>query len=342
MRKLRILVLMHEDLVPPENMKTFNKDEYVEWKTEYDVVSSLKDAGHEVQSLGVYDDVGIIRSTVNEFKPHITFNLLEEFHGNSLFDYHVASYLELRKQHYTGCNPRGLMLAHDKALCKKLLYFHRVNVPKFIVIPIGRIPALPKRLKFPMIVKSLVEDGSYGIAQASVVYNQDKFRERVMYLHEQLGTPVLAEEYIEGRELYVAIMGNQRLKTFPVIELKFGAMPEDSLKIATSKVKWDWQYQKKYKIDVVIAKNMSSEMQNKISRLSKRIYRILGISGYARIDFRLTKEGEIYVLEANANPDVGYGEEFSIATEAAKMDYEQMLHSIINLGLNYKPELRLG
>lgn len=342
MRKLRILALMHEDLIPPESLDGYDDKEIVEWKTEYDVVSTLQDMGHEVQSLGVYDDVGIIRSTVDEFKPHITFNLLEEFHGNSLFDYHVASYLELRKQRYTGCNPRGLMLAHDKALCKKLLYFHRVNVPKFIVIPIGKIPKLPKRLKFPIIVKSLVEDGSYGIAQASVVYNEDKFRERVKYLHEQLGTPVLAEEYIEGRELYVAIMGNQRLRTFPVIELKFGDMPVDSLKIATSRVKWDWKYQSKYKIDVIIAKNLPVEIQNKISRLSKRIYRILGISGYARLDFRLTADGEIYVLEANANPDIGYGEEFSIATEAAKMDYEKLLQNIINLGLNYRPELRLG
>ena len=235
---------MHEDLVPPDSMEGYTDKEIIEWKTEYDVVSTLKDMGHEVRAIGVHDDLGVIRDALDDMKPDITFNLMEEFHGHSLFDYHVASYLELKKQHYTGCNPRGLMLAHDKALSKKLLTFHRINVPGFTVIPIGKNPKVPSRLKFPIFVKSLYEDGSYGIAQASVVYNEEKFRERVTYLHEQLETPVIAEEYIEGRELYVSVIGNNRLQTFPVIELKFGGMDDDKLKIATSRVKWDWKYRR--------------------------------------------------------------------------------------------------
>ncbi len=342
MKKYRILVLMHEDLIPPDSLKGYSDKEIVEWKTEYDVVSELRDMGHEVETLGVSDDVGVIRDAIENFKPQIAFNLLEEFHGNSLFDYHVVSYLELRKQHYTGCNPRGLMLAHDKALSKKLLYFHRINVPRFLVIPIGKKTSIPKRLKFPLIVKSLVEEGSYGIAQASVVYTDDKFRERVNYLHEQLGTPVIAEEYIEGREFYVSVIGNTRLETFPIIELKFGDVSDDVLKIATSRVKWDWAYQKKHDIDTVVAKNLKPETRKKISTLSKRIYRILGMTGYARIDLRLTKEGGIYVLEANANPDIAYGEELSCATEAAGISYEALLMKIINHGLRYDPLTRLS
>jgi len=333
---------MHEDLIPPDTLKGYSDKEIIEWKTEYDVVSELRDMGHEVQMLGVYDDIGVIRDMIDEFKPDIAFNLLEEFHGNSLFDYHVVSYLELKKQPYTGCNPRGLMLAHDKALSKKLLYFHRINVPQFKVIPIGKKPMTPKRLKFPLFVKSLFEDGSYGIAQASVVYNEDKFIERVTYLHEQLGTPVIVEEYIEGRELYVSVIGNNRLETFPIIELEFGETSDQTLKIATSKVKWDWAYQKKYKIDTVVARDLSQPIRNKIAKLSKRIYKILGITGYARIDLRLTETGDIYVLEANANPDIAYGEELSCATESVGISYDALLQKIINHGLRYDPLTRFS
>ena len=342
MKKYRVLVLMHEDLIPPDSLKGYSDKEIVEWKTEYDVVSELKDMGHSVETVGVYDDINVIRNAIDEFKPHIAFNLLEEFHGNSLFDYHVVSYLELRKQHYTGCNPRGLMLSHDKALSKKLLYFHRINVPKFFVLPIGKKTSIPKRLKFPLIVKSLVEEGSYGISQASVVYTEDKFRERVNYLHEQLGTPVIAEEYIEGRELYASVIGNTRLETFPVIELKFGDISDDVLKIATSRVKWDWAYQKKHEIDTIVARSLKPEIRKKISTLSKRIYRILGMTGYARIDLRLTEKGDIYVLEANANPDIAYGEEISCATESVGISYAALLQKIINHGLRYDPLTRLS
>ena len=342
MKKLKVLVLLHKDLIPPDSMKGYTDREIIEWKTEYDVISTLKDMGHEVEIVGVYDDLGVIRDALDEWQPDITFNLLEEFHGHSLFDYHVASYLELKRQKYTGCNPRGLMLAHDKALSKKLLFFHRINVPGFSVIPIGKNPRIPPRLKFPLFVKSLYEDGSYGIAQASVVNNEEKFRERVTYLHKQLETPVIVEEYIEGRELYVSVMGNTRLQTFPIIELQFGEMNEDKPRIATSRVKWDWKYQEKYKIDTVVAKNIKSDLQERIFRLCKRIYRNLSLTGYARIDLRLTKDNQIYILEANPNPDIGYGEELSCATEAAGIQYEDLLQRVINLGMRYEPESRLS
>ncbi len=341
MKRLRVMVLMHQDLVPPETLKGYTEKEIQEWKTEYDVVTSLHRQGHEVKTLGVHDDLAALREPIDSWKPDITFNLLEEFHGQSLFDYHVVSYLELRRQHYTGCNPRGLMLAHDKALSKKLLYFHRISVPGFMVIPIGKNPVIPSRLKFPLFVKSLVEDGSYGIAQASVVHNEEKFRERVQYLHEQLDTPVIAEEYIEGREFYVSVIGNTRLQTLPVIELKFGSMPEDIPRIATSKVKWDLDYQEKYKITAAVPKDLTEELELRISRVCKRIYRILGLSGYARIDLRVTDDGRIFVLEANPNPDIGHGSEICMAAEAAGIDYDRLIQRVINHGLKYTPELRL-
>ena len=243
MKKLRVLLLAHQDLIPPEDVTSYSDEEYQDWKTEFDVISTLREEGHEVMPLGVYDDLGVIREAIQEQKPHIAFNLLEEFHDNSLFDHHIASFLELMKQPYTGCNPRGLMLAHDKSLTKKLLAYHKIRIPRFRVIPIGRPPRIPKNCDFPLIVKSLYEEGSYGIAQASVVSSEEKLQERVGYMHDQLGSPAIVEEYIDGRELYVAVMGNRRLQALPIIELVFGRMTEGSQKIATSRVKWDWKYQ---------------------------------------------------------------------------------------------------
>jgi len=294
--------------------------------------------GHEVIPLGVHDDLGLVRRAIRDHRPHIAFNLLEEFHGNSLFDYHIASYMELMRLHYTGCNPRGLMLAHDKALSKKLLSFHRINTPRFATFPLGRKVRCPKRLRFPLIVKSLVEEGSYGLSQSSVVYTEEKLLERVQYLHEKLETPVIAEEYIDGRELYLSVIGNQRLQVLPVLELNFGNLSEDSHRIATTRIKWDWDYQDEHKIEVVVPKNLSGDFVADLSRLGKRIYKLLGMSGYARIDLRLTEDNRIYILEVNANPDIGYGEELSMAAEEAGISYEQLLQKVVNLGLAYKPE----
>lgn len=337
MKNLRVLVLAHQDLIPPADVKDYSDKEYQDWKTEFDVISTLREAEHEVIPLGVYDDLGVIREAIEKHKPHIAFNLLEEFHDNSLFDHHIASFLELMRQPYTGCNPRGLMLSHDKALTKKLLVYHKIQTPRFRVIPIGRKARLPKNCGFPLIVKALYEEGSYGIAQASVVSTEDKLKERVSYMHEQLGSPAIVEEYIDGRELYVAIMGNRRLQVLPIIELVFGSMREGSQKIATSRVKWDWKYQETHGIDTILATDLTPEMEKRVAHLARRMYRILGLSGYARIDMRLTPEGKLYVLEANANPDLGYGEEFCCAAEAADMKYQDLLHKVVNLGLRYRP-----
>ncbi|MBI1733163.1 MAG: D-alanine--D-alanine ligase [Gammaproteobacteria bacterium] len=340
MKPLRILVLMHVDLVPPASLKGYTEKEIGEWRTEYDVVTTLREMGHEVHPLGLYDDMGVIRRAIEEWKPDIAFNLLEEFHGNSLFDHHVASYLELMQVPYTGCNPRGLMLAHDKALAKKILSFHRVRTPNFAVFARGRPIRVPKKLRFPMFIKSLVEEGSYGIAQASIVSGAEKLVERVAFLQNKLDTPVIAEEYIEGREFYMALIGNARVDALTVLELVFEKLPEDVPRIATRKVKWDWQYQKQYGIDVKPAKDLAVAESEALRKLGKRIYRLLDLSGYARIDVRVTTGGEIYVLEANANPDISLGGEMCIAAEAAGMKYPALLEKILRLGLGYDPQLR--
>ncbi|MCC5829769.1 MAG: ATP-grasp domain-containing protein [Phycisphaeraceae bacterium] len=335
MRPSRIVVMMHQDLVPPENFEDLSDQDLLHCKTEYDVLATLNNLGHEVRPLGVYSDLGVIRDTLTEFKPKIVFNLLEEFHGESLFDQHVVSYLELLRQPYTGCNPRGLTLAHDKALSKKICAYHRITVPTFAVFPRGRKARKPKSLDFPLIVKSLTLEGSIGIAQSSVVYDEKPLQERVEFVHEQIGTDAIAEQFIEGRELYVGVLGNRRLRTFPVWELVFNSKPSKTNFIATGKIKWDMSYRRRLGVDTRRASDLTDEQERKIRQEAKRICRTLDITGYARLDFRLTEAGKLYLLEANPNPDLSYGEDFAESAEVDGLKYPELLERIIKLGLSH-------
>ena len=284
----------------------------------------------------VPDDLGFVRKAIEEHKPHIAFNLLEEFHGVAVYDQHVVSYLELMKQPYTGCNPRGLMLSHDKALCKQICSYHRILTPKFTVFEKGKNVHCPKRLRFPLMIKSVNEEASMGISQKSIVRNENQTIDRVAYIHEQVGTDALAEEYIEGRELYVGLIGNQRLTAFPVWEMLFTKMPEGMARIATRRVKWNAKTQEDFGIKTEAAKDLPPGAEKQIVNLCKRVYRSLSISGYARMDLRLAEDGRVYLLEANPNPNLEYGEDLAESAERVGISYEALLHRILNLGLSYK------
>jgi D-alanine-D-alanine ligase len=337
MKPLRTLVVMHESLVPPESLEGYSEKEIDEWRTEYDVILHLKKAGHEVKALGVLDNLTALRAEIAEWKPQIVFNLLEEFDGIVTYDQHVVAFLELHRQPYTGCNPRGLMLSRDKVLSKQLLAYHRVPTPQFAVFPRGKRLKLPKRLRFPMFVKSATEDASLGIAQASVVEDAARLKERIEFIHEQTTSDALVEEYVEGREIYVALLGNQRITTFPPWEMVFGSAPA----IATRKVKWDKRYQKKYGITTTAAQDLPPTVVEQLERQSKRIYKALHLTGYARMDFRLRVDGSLFVLEANANPNMSEGEDFADAARAAGVSYDELLAKILSLGLGYQAAWRI-
>ena len=339
-RSYRILVLTHEDKVPPDSMDGYTEKEMAEWKTDYDVVATLHNLGHTVQVRGVVSDLGVINRAIDQFKPHICFNLLEEFHGVALYDQHVVSYLELMRKPYTGCNPRGLTIAHDKALSKKILAYHRMPVPKFAVFPMGRKVRRPSRLDYPLLVKSLIEHASLGISTASIVYSDDKLAERVAYIHETLETDAIAEQYIDGREVYCGVIGNQRLQVLPIWELQFKNLPPGVPRIATERVKFDEAYQIKIGLDAGPADDLSPALALRIQQLSKRVYRTLGLTGYARLDWRMTEDEKIYLLEANPNPDIGYGQEFAESAEHAGIDYETLIQRVVNLGLRYRAHWR--
>jgi D-alanine-D-alanine ligase len=339
-KKLRVLVLVHEDLVPPDSIVGYSEKEIQEWKTEYDVITTLREMGHDVRPLGVWDDLGKIRKEVDDWQPHVAFNLLEEFHGIAVYDQHVVSYLELLRQPYTGCNPRGLLLAHDKALCKQILAYHRILTPKFAVYPLRRTVKPTKRLTYPLVVKSVSEEASLGISQASIVTSDEKLKDRIEFVHEHVQSDALVEEYIEGRELYLSILGNQRLQTFPIWELRFTKSGDKVPLIATAKVKWDYDYQQKLGVETSAAKDLPEGADAAIIKQCLRTYRALYLTGYARIDLRLAEDGRAYVLEANPNPNLSYGEDFAESGEAAGLKYNALLHRIVTLGRSYKAAWR--
>jgi len=335
---MRILALVHRHLIPPASVDAGTDITGEPWRTEYDVISTLTAMGHEVQALGVHDDLGEIRRLATEWKPHIAFNLLEGFDDITVFDQNVVSHLELLKLAYTGCNPRGMLLARDKSLSKKLLAYHRIPMPEFEVFRIGRPIRRAKRLSFPLMVKSLTQEASIGISQASVVDSDEKLKERVTFIHESIRTAAIVEQYIEGRELYVGVLGNQLLQALPVWELFFTNMPDGAKRIATDRVKWSVKYQKKYGIDSGPARELADAKSEQLQHLCKRAYRALELSGYARIDLRLDEAGNPWVIEANPNPQIARGEDFAASAEKAGISYETVLQRIINLGLRWQPE----
>jgi D-alanine-D-alanine ligase len=333
MKRLRVLVLMDPLLIPPDSTDGYSEQQINVWKTEYDVVTTLRTAGHDVRPLGVHDELKLIRDEIEGWKPHVVFILLEQFHGEVIYDQNVASYLELMRIPHTGCNPRGLMLARGKDLSKTLVHYHRIPVPAFAVFPMRRKVRRPARLALPLIVKSVSEDSSVGISQASVVDTDEKLAERVAFIHERIGTAAIAEQYIEGRELYVGVLGNDRLRVLPVWELQFGNMAEGAKRIATEKVKHDPDYQERWGILHGPAKDLAPELYARVQRTAKRIYRTLELDGYARIDFRLSAEGILYFLEANPNPEIAESQEFATAALHDGLSYPDLLHRILALGI---------
>lgn len=337
MKSLRVMMLVHSDLVPPDDLHDAEDPRMKKYITEYDVKQALLRLGHEVRVIGVYDDISAIRKTIEEWDPHIAFNLIEDFAGYSAFDYYVVSYLDMVNIPYTGCHPRGLILARDKALSKKVLSYHRIKVPQFYVFPFGKkirktkLDALP----YPMVVKTLIEQGSYAISRASYVVNAEELLERVNQLHKRTQGDVIVEQYIEGRELYVSVIGNQRLEVLPIRELTFGRDDhEASPKLATYKVKWDTEYRERWQIDYEYATNLNEELEARIKKQCKRIYRLLDLSGYARMDLRISEEGKIFFLEANPNPAIAHNEDVAFSAYEAGYTYEKLIQKLLSLGLS--------
>jgi D-alanine-D-alanine ligase len=333
-KKLKILALF--DAISPT---TIDQDLSAElktddWKTEAHILKALNELGYPTEHLAIFDDLDLVQQKLQQFKPDLIFNLADQFKNNRAFDQNIVSFLAMHDVAFTGCGSTGLTLCKHKAVSKKILGYHRIHTPEFVTIARGKRIARPKRLKFPILVKPLKEEASLGISQASFVETDEQFKERAQFIHDKYDNDVIAEEYIEGRELYVSVMGNHRLEVFPIRELVFREVPPDEPKIATYKAKWDEEYRKRWGLVNQHAEGIDPAVAAAIQKTCKRIYHLLTIDGYARLDLRLTRDNKVYFIEANPNPILAEDEDFAQSAFKAGLTYPQLIERIIRLGLN--------
>ncbi|MGI8481933.1 MAG: D-alanine--D-alanine ligase family protein [Chthoniobacterales bacterium] len=332
-KKLKVLALF--DVMSPtkidEDLSLELKTE--DWKTEAHVMAALGALGHTAEHLAIFDDLDLLRQKLESFAPDIIFNLADQFKNNRGFDQNIVSVLEMQGVPFTGCGATGLVLCKHKGISKKILGYHRIHVPTFVVIPRGQRIARPRPLKFPILVKPVKEEASYGISQASFVETDEQFRERVAFIHAKHNADVIAEEYIAGRELYVGLMGNLRPRVFPIREMVFREVPPNEPKIATFRAKWDEEYRKRWGLQNQFAEDLDPTLVAHIQETCRRIYSLLTIEGYARIDLRLTATNEVYFIEANPNPILAQDEDFAQSADKAGLPYPQLIDRIIRLGM---------
>lgn len=332
-KQLKTLLLFDLACPPPvdQNYDADLKSQADEWESEASVLSAIRALGHDVKLFGIHDDVQILLDEIKASKPDLVFNLCEAFRGDRDHEPNLAALLELMSVRYTGARPVALRLCKDKALAKKILSYHGIRTAQFEVSrqsqPLQRL----RSITYPALVKPLGLESSTGIAQDSFVESEAAALERVRFVHERLGQDAIIEEYIDGRELYVGVIGNERLEVLPPRELFFEAMPTDSPKIATYKAKWDDAYRERWGIKNGPAKALEPKVLERIEETCKKIYKALQITGYARIDLRLTPGDEVVFLEANPNPSIAEKDDFAQAALAAGMSYEKLIAKLIRL-----------
>lgn len=301
--------------------------------TEADVLECLRRLGHETETLAVFDNVLVIVETIKTFQPDVVFNLTESFHAERAHEPNIPALLELLKVRYTGAGPDALLLCKDKSLAKKLLSYHHVRVARFVVSSASRPLRRLRRFVYPAFVKPVGEESSDGIAQASFARDEGEALERIKFLHEHFKGDVMIEEYIDGRELYVSVMGHKRLTVFPARELFFGQMPDDAPKFATSKAKWDDAYRKRWGIKNGPIAPVADGVVDKIDAIARTVYRVLKIKGLGRIDLRLSTAGEAIVIEANPNPSLAREDDFAQSAASAGIDYDALIQKILDAAL---------
>jgi D-alanine-D-alanine ligase len=333
-KKLKVLVLFDGERPTPIDADLTEELKTEDWQTEANVTAALIELGYTADHLAIYDDVDLVRQKMESFQPDVLFNLVEQFKNNPGFDQNIVSLLEMQGVPFTGCGSIGLTLCKHKGISKKILGHHGILTPNFLVIPRGQRIGGPRQLKFPILVKPVKEEASYGISRNSFVQNDEQFRERIAFVHDKYKSDAIAEEYIDGRELYVSIMGNTRLIVFPIRELVFKEVPPNEPRIATYKAKWDEKYRKRWGLEGQFAQNLDPGLIKEIERTCKEIYRLLTIDGYARIDLRLSPENKLYFIEANPNPHLAVDEDFAESAAKAGLKYSQLIQAIVRLGMN--------
>jgi D-alanine-D-alanine ligase len=294
------------------------------------VARTLRRLGHRVSVLGVHGDVKRLIAGLSRRKPDLVFNLMEMFGDNVFGDIPVTGLLELLGLRYTGSGPGELYLSQDKGLTKKLLAFEDILYPRYAVFSRQAAFETGGNLRMPLFVKPLRSDASLGIGGKSLVHDAVALMERVAVIHKELGDSALAEEYIEGREFYVGVLGNAQPKALPPVEVDFTGFPDGVPKVMDSKAKWD-ERSKEYKGTKSVIANLPDELRARLQKVAVDAYRALRVRDYGRVDLRLTETGEIYVLEVNASCYLEKSSEFAMAAIASGLDYPRMIERIVNL-----------
>lgn len=334
MSKLKVLQLFNSPYATPRGYEF--KEEFADEEnmyTERDVYEALLANGYEVRRLGLYDDISPLLEEIKEFKPDVVFNLVEVFNDRTHLEKNIGALLELLDIPYTGASTDALLICNNKALNKKILRFHRLRVARFHTFYRGQKVWRPKTVKLPAIIKPLCEEASRGISQASIVDNDEAFAERIRFIHDNMNLDAIAEEYIEGRELYVSVIGNKHLKVLPPREFKFGDMPEDEPRIATYKAKWDDKYRDRWGIKSVAAGKLADGVMEDLVDACKRAYRAINLNSYVRFDIRVTEDGKIYFIEPNANPCIAKIDELAQAAEKEGISYNQLIRRIVKMAI---------
>src|SRR6266567_4756528 len=299
-------------------------------EAEYDVARALMALAHDVLMVGVAEQLAPVLERLAAFQPKLVFNGCESFRGRARREYAFATVLEMHGYRYTGSSPTGLLVARNKSLTKKILAYHGIRVPAFAEFHPGEKPLRPSELRFPLIVKPLLEDASIGIAQASVVEDDGSLADRVKFIHEKFNQAAIVEELIEGRELYVGLLGNDKLQVLPIVEMTFGEAEAAEQRIATYKAKWDEEYRKRKRIKNVFAKGLADDLTAKIGDLCATAFHALWLPDYGRVDLRLTHDDEVYVLEVNPNPFLAFEHEMANAAEKAGLSYDEFIQRIVD------------
>src|SRR5215217_8864122 len=300
-------------------------------EVEDEVAEALGKLGHQA-TLHVLD--GSLKSlhALSRTDCDLVFNLAESFAGNDLADYCIAAYLELIEKRFTGAGSHGLLYAQDKGVAKKILEFHGIHTPVFARSFRGRLD-FSHDLAFPVIVKPAREDGSIGIEFNAVVSSIRELMERIDWLHANFDSPVLIEEYVEGREMYVAVIGNENPEALPVVELDLSRLPEGTPRIAGAEVKWGKGTAAYRDTKSAVAENLAEETAALLQQTAVAVFQALELRDYARIDMRLRPDGRVAVIEANPNPWLASKAEFAMAARKSGRNYTQLIEELVDLAL---------
>jgi len=341
-KKLKVLMLFYSPYQKPRGYDY--REEFADpdnMYTEKDVFCTLKDLGHEVSLLGIYNDISPLSEEIKENPPDVIFNMMEVFNDQTYLEKNLAALLEVLNVPFTGASSGVLYMCNNKALHKKIFNYHRIKVPRFHEFILGSRVFLPAKFQLPAIIKPLCEEASRGISQASIVDTAEAFIERVKFIHQNMGMDAIAEEYIGGRELYVTVMGYKPLVVFPPREMVFKNMSQEEPHIATYKAKWDDNYRKRWGIDSVPAKDLDKSILKGINDICRRAYRALDARSYLRFDLRLTQQGEVYIIEPNANPCIARIDEMAQAAHLAGVDYQELIQKVLEQAITLNQQARL-